>query len=225
MLSAARRVYTRRPFSRNYRKHSIEQLERRDLFAGLLDQSDLQYLGAFRLPSGTFGASSFDYGGTALAFNPANNSLFIVGHDWDQAVAEISIPTIRTGSLSGLSTASVLQPFVDVLARVPNDTLEGNVKLGGLMVAGNQLIVSAYEFYDAEGDAVDSHFKLSSLNLSNAAVTGFFEVGNEGGGYVGGYMAAVPGEWQDEFGRLPFNGTGRGSHHQPHLSRPRGVRF
>ena len=89
----------------------LEQLESRWLMAGLLHQSDLGYLGAFRLPSGNFGASTFEYGGTALTYNPANNSLFMVGHDWDQAIAEVSIPALRTGSLSSLNTASVLQPF------------------------------------------------------------------------------------------------------------------
>src|SRR5687768_4939739 len=107
------RTTTRNHFTRRF---AIEQLERRDLFAGLLDQSDLQYLGAFRVPSGTIGSSSFQAASPAMAYNPANNSLFIAGEELDYAVAEISIPAIRTGSLSSLSTATVLQPFVDILA-------------------------------------------------------------------------------------------------------------
>jgi len=179
----------------------LEQLEQRQLLAGLVHETDLAYLGAFKLPSGTFGASSFGYGGTALAFNPANNSLFIVGHDWHQAIAEISIPTLSTSSsLSNLSTAGVLQPFVNVTSRVPNYTLEDTVKVGGLQVANGQLIVSLYEYYDGDADAQNSHYKLSSLNLSSASVTGLFKVGNNGGGYVGGYMAEVPDDWQDDFG-------------------------
>lgn len=168
----------------------------------LIHQNNLQYVGAFRLPSGTFGASSFDYGGTALAFNPANNSLFIVGHDWDQAVAEVAIPQsiVNSANLNNLSTASVLQNFVNVMGRVPNWTLEGTVKVGGLMVVNGQLIGTAYEFYDADTDAVRSHFKLNSLNLATAGVTGLFQVGNVGGGYVGGYMAEIPSEWQSALG-------------------------
>jgi len=46
----------------------------------LLRQSDLVYQGAFRLPSGAVGTSSFAYGGTALAFNAARRSLVLVGH-------------------------------------------------------------------------------------------------------------------------------------------------
>ena len=170
------------------------------VFAGLLHQSDLTYLGAFKLPSGTFGDSTFAYGGTALTYNAANNSLFMVGHDWDQAVAEVSIPALSTGSIAGLNTANVLQPFVKIEPRIPNFTLEGNVKIGGLLVDNNQLIGSLYEYYDAFGDAVDSHFTLSSLNLSTANVSGLYQVGNLGGGYVGGYMATVPPEWQAAVG-------------------------
>ena len=80
-LSNNRAQRGRRALRRLRPRFAYEQLEHRQLFAGLLGESDLTYLGAFRLPSGNFGASSFEYGGTALAYNPANNSLFIVGHD------------------------------------------------------------------------------------------------------------------------------------------------
>ncbi|MCD6733536.1 MAG: hypothetical protein LT103_08070, partial [Burkholderiaceae bacterium] len=49
------------------------------LGARLLQKSDLAYLGAFRVPNGTSEASSFWYGGTALGYNPVNNSLFMTG--------------------------------------------------------------------------------------------------------------------------------------------------
>jgi len=196
-MKARRRVHAKRG---NYRPH-VEPLEARLLLAGLIHQSNLSYLGAFTLPSGTFGVSSFDYGGTALTYNPVNNSLFMVGHDYQQAVAEVSIPALKTGSLSSLNTASVLQPFSDVLGRIPNPLTDTNpIKVGGLLVVGNQLVGTEYAWYDAEGDAVLSHFKLSSLNLSTATVTGAYQVGNLGGGYVGGYMATVPPEWQSAVG-------------------------
>src|ERR1041384_8836106 len=58
----------------------------------LVNADGLIYAGAFRLPRGEVNGSSFGYGGTALAFNPQHNSLFLVGHDWHQLVAEVSIP-------------------------------------------------------------------------------------------------------------------------------------
>src|SRR3989339_2024676 len=84
----------------------------------LLQQSDLIYQGCFRVPGGDFGSptySGFNYGGTALTYNPKNNSLFLVGHSWHQLTAEISIPELSTSANIGdLKTASVLQPFSDV---------------------------------------------------------------------------------------------------------------
>src|SRR5262249_48794634 len=64
----------------------------------LLQAGNLVYEGAFRVPKGTIGSSSFAYGGTALAFNPARSTLFAVGHVYDQDAAEISIPAIRNST-------------------------------------------------------------------------------------------------------------------------------
>jgi len=72
--------------------------------APLLQLSDLEYQGAFRVPQGTIGGSTLNYGGTGLTYNPARNSLFLVGHDWDQASAEISIPSQN-------ESESFLEPF------------------------------------------------------------------------------------------------------------------
>ena len=78
-------------------------------------ETDLEYLGAFRVPQGDFGSpqySGFNYGGTALTHNPRHNSLFMVGHAWYQLAAEITIPQpINSTHLSDLNTAVVLKPF------------------------------------------------------------------------------------------------------------------
>src|SRR6188472_2888814 len=76
----------------------LESLESRAMMAGLIYEADLGYLGAFNVPQGEIGRSTFEYGGTAIAYNPVNSSLFMVGHDWDQNVAEISIPLPGIGS-------------------------------------------------------------------------------------------------------------------------------
>jgi hypothetical protein len=73
-----------------------------------------RYVGAFRLPSGKVGESRYGYGGTALAFNPEKKSLFVVGHDHDQAVGEVEIPATAVNSTKqdDLPVARVLQPLV-----------------------------------------------------------------------------------------------------------------
>jgi hypothetical protein len=88
----------------------------------LIQQSDLQYQGAFLLPSWTSDATSFSYGGTALAYNPAQHSLFLVGHDQYQRTAEVRIPPpVQSATLSALPRATFLQPFTEVT--------EGNLPL------------------------------------------------------------------------------------------------
>jgi hypothetical protein len=184
------------------RRCRIEQLEARALLAGLVQSDDLNYLGAFNVPQGDLGVSTFEYGGTAIAYNPAERSLLMVGHDWDQAIAEIDIPEFGSGPVTQLPTGAMLQPFSKVLGRVPERTLEPSeiIKVGGLAVDGDRIIGTAYEYYDGAGNAVDSHFTLSSLNLATAQVDGLHQVGELGGGFVGGYMTQVPQEWQAEVG-------------------------
>ncbi len=105
-LTQSRLLDTHQRRSRHRQTLSGEQLESRQLLAGdlsnaslpLLQADDLQYVGAFRVPVGTFGSSTFSYGGAGLAFNPEHNSLFAVGHTRHQEVAEIAIPEIVNSS-------------------------------------------------------------------------------------------------------------------------------
>jgi hypothetical protein len=174
----------------------------------LLQQSDLVYQGAFRVPGGIFGGSSFEYGGTALAHNPAKNSLFIVGHDWHQQVAEISIPTSVNSTVVGnLPTASVLQPFTEATEGKMFTINPGNIKVGGLLVHQGQLYISAYDYYDGNASTVYSHFS-RPLNLSTKGqVGGPFNLGTLNSGFYSGYMASVPQAWQANFGAAAITGN------------------
>ena len=173
----------------------------------LVFQHNLQYVGAFRIPAGHFNGGAFNgnddfyYGGSALAFNPANNSLFMVGMPDAQAVAEVSIPSfiVNSSNLSNLATATVLQPFMAPLPRFPRNPSNAN-KIGGLMVVNGQLIGTAYVYYDGPGTAIYSHFMLNSLDLKTATVSGLYQVGSQSAGLVAGYMSAIPGEWQTALG-------------------------
>ena len=183
--------------------------------ARLLDPGALVYAGAFRLPRGTFGVhniqgqnvATFAYGGTALAFNPARNSLFIVGHDWGQLVAEISIPAVRSASPEQLDTARVLQPFTDVTEGAMSTVGPNTVKIGGLLAYANRLLVTAYLYFDGAGSQRLSHF-VSGADLSIAGdVEGPYQVGSLGAGFVSGYLAEVPPEWRDQFGLPVLTGN------------------
>ena len=174
----------------------------------LVRPENLIYQGAFRLPPGPMGSTSFTYGGTALAFNPARNSLFLVGHDWQQQVTEIAIPEIRRGvSLRRLATATVLQPFADATEGKMAQVGPNTVKVGGLLPYRGQLYLTAYLYYDGSGSQALSHF-VSVLDLSiHGDARGPYRVGSAMAGFVSGYFGLVPDAWQSALGGPVLNGN------------------
>lgn len=184
----------------------------------LLGQSNIQYVGAFRVPNVWDGSDYMRvaYGGDALAFNPANNSLFLVGHPYSSAVAEIAIPSTISDSTSinNLSFASFLQPFTKIIPKIPDPDPGvfgdggGYWKIGGLMVYDGRLIGSVHNTYDASWKARESHFALNSTDLATANVSGTFKVGDLNPGFYGGSMAVVPEEWREVLGAPALTGLG-----------------
>jgi hypothetical protein len=163
---------------------------------------DFTYLGAFRLPSAQGDRNSFDYGGTALAFDPQDQALWLVGHDWYQRVAEVSIPVpAMAATIDSLPRATLRRPFADVLAGKLGSIGSGTAKIGGILPAGTDLIVSAYLYYDGSHVQVRSHFRVTS-----SGVTGPFQVGDAGAGFVSGYMTPIPMDWQAALGGTALTG-------------------
>ncbi len=168
----------------------------------LLQITDLVYVGAFRVPNQDNSGNSLGYAGHALSYNPENHSLFFGGHDWYQQLCEIGIPP----TIALTQTATVLQDCEDVtegrLGLVDQDT----IKLGGTLRHNDRLIVSAYTYYDADGDQTLSHFA-SDLDLSQTGdVQGPYQVG-DWAGFVSGYMAPIPLEWQTALGGPALTGN------------------
>jgi hypothetical protein len=182
---------------------------------GLVQSSNLVYQGAFRVPAITVAGNpyaEFDYGGTAPAFNPAHNSLFLVSHVYTQMTAELGIPSsLGTGPVSSLPQATALHTFVDALAGKlhsvapdPNTT----VYIGGQYVyAPGQMVVSAYTYY--AGSPTASHFSRST-DLNSAAAAGPFNISAGIGpwavSFVSGYMGGIPAAWQAALGGPALTG-------------------
>jgi hypothetical protein len=168
---------------------------------------NLTYEGAFRLPDEEVNGTSFAYGGAAVAFNPANHSLFIVGHEWQQKVAEIAIPEIRsTTTVRHLATATLLQPFFDPTQGRRGAVGDGTVKIGGLLPYGGRLYTTVYVYYDAIAMQRLSHF-VSPLTASGAGgPAGPFQVGTSGAGFVSGYLGVIPPPWRDRLGGAVLTG-------------------
>jgi len=164
---------------------------------GLLQKSDITYLGAFRVPYGDLEA-----GGSPLAWNPVNGTIFITARD--QRVAEVNIPQIVNSSqLSNLHTATFKTGFANITeGKLPlvNPGDVNGIGIGGLLVYGGRLIFTGSTYYDGAGSQVKSHFT-SGLNLAATGdVQGPYQVGTVGAGFVAGYMALIPPEWQAALG-------------------------
>ena len=187
----------------------------------LFELSDLAYLGAFKVPSGQVGTSGFEFGGNAITFNPAGNSLFLAS-DVDRGlhVAEISIPSqlVLGGNVAQMNVASVLQPFTNLGSLLTTNAAGQtgtlafdyeNLNLGGLIVANGGLTGGVFTGYTgAEPEnSRNTHFRTTGLNLASlttSSIAGLLDIRRNtnvlDGRIRGGYMAEVPLEWRDYIG-------------------------
>ena len=172
-----------------------------------IQSANLTYLGSFRVPrpihAGGQANAGFEYGGTALGFNPSRTSLFMAGHDWDQFVGEISIPAIG-------ATATLLQGPVDATEGrlgLINPGDPNSKKIGGTLPWGNKLIVSAYSYYDGAGSQVLSHFVRPITLGTTGQIAGPVRVGPLGAGFYSGYMGRIPAEGHAQLGGPALTGN------------------
>jgi hypothetical protein len=182
----------------------------------LLSVKDLKYVGAFRLPARKYGPSSLNFAEGPIALNPEHKSLFIVGHSHQQAIAEFTIPElVESTVLAELNMADdPLQPFATILSRTSGGNPQGNNKIGGLSYvsgpAGPELLVNAYEYYDAPADNTLSMLVVRNANdLAKSKVDGYFQV-QGGPGHTAGWMSPIPDAWRTVLGGAYLTGNSSG---------------
>jgi hypothetical protein len=163
----------------------------------LVSQSDMKYLGSIHVPA--VSGNGFSYGGYGLAFNPARNSLYMVGFVYDLLTAEISIPPLG-------GTATVLQPLTDSTGGKLGAIGTGQLRIGGNLVYKNKLYTTGFVYYDASASQTQSHFN-RPLDLSASGVTGPYRVGSQGAGFYSGYMTTIPSDWQAKLGAPAMTGN------------------
>jgi len=173
-----------------------------------IQAAGLVYVGAFRLPAAVDEKRTFDYGGTALAYDPNRNALFVVGHDWYQLDAEVTIPRpVRSRSLGALRRAHFVQPFTDPTDGRIDTAGTSTTKIGGQLVYDGRLYGSVYVYYDATDSQVVSHWVRPSTSLTAGQSRGLFRIGRLGAGMVSGFMALVPSAWQALLGGPALTGN------------------
>lgn len=163
---------------------------------GLVQLSDISYLGFFNLPQfagGTGDAFTTYYGGGGLGMGPTgSNTLYVGGHIIQQKLARFNIPSIG-------GTASI----VTNLTAIPGSFSAAETALGGSLVWNNRLIVTKFGKYENPGQFNASH------TSATTSITGFTSpqsasIGREGGGYMG----IIPPEYRTAFGGPCFMGSG-----------------
>lgn len=165
-----------------------------------LTVEQLQYVGAFRLPSDEANGASFSFGGAPAAYYPERNSLFVGTRAG--RVAEVSIPDpVKSDDVAALPFARYLQPFTDPSeGGIKAELAEDGWTLSGLVVHARRLLGTAVIFYDANNTQQASHFS-RSLSFDDHVATKLVRIGVKGKtGFVAGYMAEVPPEWQSSLG-------------------------
>ena len=189
--------------------------------AQLIQEADMTYLGAFRVPQGSYNGISYAWGGAGIGYYQANNSLFILSIYGENA-AEMSIASpVITSDLDNLNIASNLQAWVDITEGNLDNVGEGGAPctgnrnlMGGIFVYGGDMYVSVYNYYDAGYCAELSHF-ISGLTLNTASdFDGMYRVGDQtyNVGVKANYMCNVPSEWRPSFGGAPaFTGRSFGA--------------
>ena len=172
----------------------------------LLKFEDFSYEGAFRLPREDSNGDRFGFGGKPMAFNPAGPSLFSATHAG--RIAEVDIPTVvNSADVTRLPFAKYLQGFHDPTeGRLKEVSAGGGAGLSGLVVQGNRLYGTASVYYDANNDQQLSHYS-RSLRLDVPSFQGWSQVWENGRtGYVAGFMALIPQEWQTRLGGSALTG-------------------
>jgi hypothetical protein len=177
----------------------------------LLRISDLVYQGAFRIPEKPNGVSSMNYSQGPIAYDAGSHSIFLVGHAHQQAVAEYLVPEITAKkNVAELKMAKpAIQVFSTVLDRMQDGNPEDLDRIGGLARHDNQLLISAYNYYDAPADNVTTHLLLrNARDLAGSAVKG--PLSFKGRAHTAGWMSPIPDEWQQALGGAWLAGSSSG---------------
>jgi len=170
-------------------------------------QFNFEYLGAFRFSTKTYGNSRMPYANGTFTVNSDGRSIFAVGHNQRQSIAEFVIPELRkSNDTSDLLIAPNIQPFSSFLRN--GKRLENPQKLdriSGMEVIEGELFVNAVEFYDAPADNRHTTFIVRNANdLAKSKVDGLFSM--TGTAHSAGWISKLPQKWREIFSATYLNG-------------------
>jgi chitodextrinase len=189
-------------------------------------ESDLEYLGAFRLPDEESNGTSWSYGGHGMGYYPNGDpsgapdgypgSLFSISHPYQNYVSEFSIPVpvISPGKdVDDLPVAATLQPFADVTGGRQTGGLTGTT-LGDIQYypkqgaqATDKLYWVMYEYYLPDPDEVS--FGWSELDFSDLQSQGLWRLDDFPFAATSKYLFDIPASWADVYTPGKYLAAGR----------------
>lgn len=177
----------------------------------LITTDRFEYIGGFRIPSGTFGDSAAAYAEGPITVGPNGKTIFIVGRSVHQAIAEFSIPELTSSNdVADLNIASVVQPFTKVLGRPETGNPQKMDRIGGMEYVDGELIVNTYLYYDAPANATHTTLVVrDAANLDGASVDGYY--GYQARAHASGWISPIPRNLQGLLGGTHITGHSSGS--------------
>lgn len=164
---------------------------------GLKAAFDIEYKGAFRVIAEGESNSNFAVG--ALGYNPDNNSIYMAGHSYHNAIAEFAIPSDLSlePEVINLPHAAVLQDYVTILDK--KDVGRTTDRINGILYYDQNLLVSSEIWYDASAQNTDNlQVFTNAMDLASSNYKGMLKL--EGAAKAAGYMSKVPAELVDTLG-------------------------
>jgi hypothetical protein len=170
-----------------------------------LSFEDLEYQGAFRLPKGATNGETFGFGGMPVAFNPSGQSLLVGSRRG--LLADVTIPkAIHSATVTDLPFAEFRQDFVDPTHGRLQEVGREGIGLSGAVVLGDRVYGAVSIYFDANNSQRLSHFS-QSLKLGTSDFRGWSSVWEPTKtGFVAGFMALIPTEWQSLLGGTALTG-------------------
>lgn len=195
--------------------------------SNLIQPSDLQYQGAFRMPAGQGNddeAESWSWGGTAMTFYPDGDpdgsddgylgSIFATGHEQFQYIAEISIPSPVKSEKKDpqeLPIAENLQDFVDVRSSILKENTLPRVGLAYLSKQKKQdsdKLYFAWSNHVQEEEEELTHGWMD-LDLSEPNVQSTWSLKNQSSYSTSDYIFDIPADWSKKYTSELLLATGR----------------
>ena len=175
--------------------------------APLVQQGDIEYLGAFRMSNS--GADDLQNGGRGAGAD--GNRLFIGCSRALDQMAEVQIPEPSLDPIyDNLPLAPIVQPCTDVSEGTIN-TLKDDAEIRGSMLYGGRLVLAAREYYGC--NIIPTHATVDDDFTVTGDLVGWDtnhdNLGTKPRGLTG-YLGHIPTEWQPLLESPAFTGWGGG---------------